>query len=148
MASEVKTDSRFGLSGPNYLLGPDFEAVIGPIEAVEVVKKQMSPQKKRDICPIRPAGFAAGKKQKPVACRFSWQFSKCSVAYCLPGLKWDQVPVIVKPLKYPEETVLAKPDLAFVACLLKVSQLQCISVVPATKIKLTKLNYTYCSHIK
>ena len=28
MASEVKTFARFGLSGPNYLLGPDFEAEI------------------------------------------------------------------------------------------------------------------------
>ena len=46
MASKVKTEARFGLSGPNYLLGPDFEVVIEPIEPVEVVKKQMSSKKK------------------------------------------------------------------------------------------------------
>ena len=35
--------NSFGLSGPSNILGPDFEADIGPVEPVEVVKKQMPP---------------------------------------------------------------------------------------------------------
>ena len=62
MTSEVRTEARFELSSPSYLLGPDFEAVVGPIEPVKVVKKQMSPPKKKNAkCPVRPAGSAAGK---------------------------------------------------------------------------------------
>ena len=68
MTSEVKTEARFELSSPSYLLGPDFEAVIGPIEPVKVVKKQMSPKKKekRDNCPVRPAGSAAGNNNSSI----------------------------------------------------------------------------------
>ena len=34
MASKAKTDARFELSRPSYLLDPVFEVEIGPIEAV------------------------------------------------------------------------------------------------------------------
>ena len=32
MTSEIKTEARFGLSGPGYLLAPVFEAAIGHFE--------------------------------------------------------------------------------------------------------------------
>ena len=38
MTSEVRTEARFGLSGPSYLLGQVLEAVNGHVEAVEVGK--------------------------------------------------------------------------------------------------------------
>ena len=66
MTLEVKADARFGLSSPSYLLGPVFEAEIGPFEPVVVIKKQMSCKKNKkrtDNCPIRPAGSAAGKNE-------------------------------------------------------------------------------------
>ena len=40
MTSEVKTEARFGLSGPSYPMGLDFKAVIGlaePLESQSVV---------------------------------------------------------------------------------------------------------------
>ena len=56
MTSEVKTEARFGLSGPDYLHGPDFEAVFGPVEPVDVVKKQKLLQTRPRI------------SQRPAAC--------------------------------------------------------------------------------
>ena len=60
VTSEVKTDARFGLNGPSYLLGPDFEAVVESIEPVEVVKKQMDPKKDGHLR-YKTAGSAAVK---------------------------------------------------------------------------------------
>ena len=50
----------------SYLLGPDFEAVIGPVEPVEVVKKLLSPQKKKvdGHLPYKTAGSAAVKRRR------------------------------------------------------------------------------------
>ena len=46
MASKAKTDVRFELSCPSYLLGPVFEAAISPYEPVEVLEKLVSYSKK------------------------------------------------------------------------------------------------------
>ena len=64
MTSEVKTEARFGLSVPDYLLGPVFEAAIGLVKIVLDPKSKCPKKwgKKTDICPVRPAGSAAGKK--------------------------------------------------------------------------------------
>ena len=59
---KVKTEARFGLASPSYLLGPYFEAVIGPIEPVEVIKKQMYRKKLQLL--YKTAGSAAVKKVK------------------------------------------------------------------------------------
>ena len=42
MALKAKTKARFELSGLSYLLGPVFEAVIGPFEQFEALKKLVS----------------------------------------------------------------------------------------------------------
>ena len=67
MTSEVKTEARFGLSGPSYLLDPVFEAVeaeIGLIIPKPASKKLVShPKKKKDYgkLPYKTAGSAAVK---------------------------------------------------------------------------------------
>ena len=61
--SKVKSEARFGLSGPSYLLASVFDAEIGPIEAtLDRKRKSTSDLKKPTYIPGRPAGSAAGKK--------------------------------------------------------------------------------------
>ena len=46
MTSKFKTETRFGLGVPSYLLGPVIEAAISPFQPVEAVEKLVSYSKK------------------------------------------------------------------------------------------------------
>ena len=61
MTSEAKTEARFRLGSPDYLLGPVIEAVIGVIKQSGPQLVSYTPtQKNPDNCPVRPAGSATG----------------------------------------------------------------------------------------
>ena len=58
MALKAKTDARFELSGPSYLLVQVFKAAIGPIGPVKALEKLVSYKRRRkvekkDFCPVR-----------------------------------------------------------------------------------------------
>ena len=64
MASKAKTEARFGLSGPSYLLGPVFKAAIGHFEPFKAPRKaSVLLKKKKGILPRKTAGSAAVKRK-------------------------------------------------------------------------------------